>query len=207
MKKICLMAYLALTINAGAQTAQKYYEQGEGFQYSHLFEKGIESFTKSIELDPKYFQSYQGRGYCKIKLDNYKAALEDFSKVIELVPNFSQAYFFRGMCKIKLQDYKGAVVDEDAAILHKKPENLPPDGSLARCYFMRGVAKFMLEQTKEALEDFNQAMNQSPSDEIVLWRGKCKLKLGDKKGACEDFDLARQSKNKEALELQLKNCQ
>jgi tetratricopeptide (TPR) repeat protein len=49
--------------------------------------KAIKDFTKTIELDDKYWPAYDQRGYVYRILGQYKNALNDYDKALELDPN------------------------------------------------------------------------------------------------------------------------
>lgn len=55
----------------------------------------IESFTKSIQLDPKNIWIYKERGASYMQAKNYPKAIADFTKMIELHPNEPIGYISR----------------------------------------------------------------------------------------------------------------
>ena len=63
--------------------------------------------------------------------------------------------------------------------------------SSADAYQNRGVIKNVLKLFSEALADFNQALKLNPDNGgIHLGRGISKFYLGDKTGACHDWQMA-----------------
>ena len=63
--------------------------------------------------------------------------------------------------------------------------------NFADAYQNRGVIKNSLKLFPEALADFNQALKLNPDNGgIHLGRGISKFYLGDKTGACEDWQMA-----------------
>jgi len=60
----------------------------------------------------------------------------------------------------------------------------------AKHYFEKGSKKMYLEKNcKGALKCYNKAICYLPNDEsILLTRGMCKYELGDKQGACQDWN-------------------
>lgn len=78
------------------KTAMDYYEQGNYDYESGNCEKAIADYTQSIQLDPKYPQAYNNRGYTYMRLRDYKAALPDLDKALALKPDYIQALMNRG---------------------------------------------------------------------------------------------------------------
>lgn len=54
------------------------------------WDTGIEFFTKSIELCPEDSASYECRGFCWLKTNQYKLALEDFRKAKKLKSKYDE---------------------------------------------------------------------------------------------------------------------
>jgi tetratricopeptide (TPR) repeat protein len=76
-----------------------------GEVYSHLnkLDVAVESFTKSIQLDPKDVMSYKERGETYAQMKNFSKAMVDFTKIIELHPNDSVGY----KCRAKVYEQLG----------------------------------------------------------------------------------------------------
>jgi tetratricopeptide (TPR) repeat protein len=75
------------------------------------FQKAIDAFTKSIELDPNYIPCYYERADLYEKMGKWEEALRDYNKMLELDPYFQAAYFNRGRAYSKLGDHEKAVKD------------------------------------------------------------------------------------------------
>lgn len=81
---------------ANLKTAMDYFEQGN-YEYDRgNCQKAIVDYTRSIELNPKYPQAYNNRGYTYMRMRDYQAALPDFDKAIALNPKYIQALMNRG---------------------------------------------------------------------------------------------------------------
>ena len=59
------------------------------------YEGAINAFTKAIEIDPHFSDSYLKRGIAKFKLEKYADAIDDCNKAIEIreIPKY---YLYRG---------------------------------------------------------------------------------------------------------------
>lgn len=141
-----------------------------------LFESSIENFSKVIEINPKFKETYFYRGMLymllgdkmveygrqgldaknmmKLKKDYeisqlYKNAVSDLSKAIKLDSNNIDAYYIRGQVYRELEDYKNAIEDFNKVI--KDSPNA------YNAYYSRGLCYQALNQEKEAQADFDKA--------------------------------------------------
>jgi len=62
--------------------------------------------------------------------------------------------------------------------------------SLAKCYFDKGNKKFfVVKDNKSAIKNYDKAIRYLPNDKsLLVTRGMCKYELGDKNGACQDWN-------------------
>lgn len=62
--------------------------------------------------------------------------------------------------------------------------------SLAKCYFDKGNKKFfVVKNNRSAIKNYDKAIRYLPNDKsLLVTRGMCKYELGDKNGACRDWN-------------------
>jgi tetratricopeptide (TPR) repeat protein len=72
-----------------------------------IYERAIEDYNKTIELDPNYAEAYNNRGNAYSGLKEYERAIEDYNKTIELDPNYAKAYTNRELARNKLKEQEG----------------------------------------------------------------------------------------------------
>ena len=65
--------------------AQIHHRQGMSFYDDGEYQKAIEEFSQTIELDPQYAEAYYIRGHSYANLGQYERAIEDYDKAIEPV--------------------------------------------------------------------------------------------------------------------------
>ncbi len=123
----------------------------ERTQYNH---KAIEHFTKAIQLDPDYAESYNNRGVAYDFGGDYDAAIEDYTQAIKLNPRLAEAYNNRGNTYKNKGDYDAAIEDYTQAI------KLNP--RLAKAYNNRGEAHFQRDAIDLAIRDFDKAIELKP---------------------------------------------
>jgi tetratricopeptide (TPR) repeat protein len=98
---------------ANLKTSIDYFDQGNFDYDSGNCTQAIADYTKSIELDPNYPQSYNNRAYTAMRMQHYQSALSDLDQAISLNPNYSNALKNRGDIYNSYYaiDRKQAVVD------------------------------------------------------------------------------------------------
>ena len=105
----------------------------------------------------------------------------------------------QGNARLLAKDYKGAIEKFTMAIT-LAPGN--PDA-----YVFRGQAKVLQLQYKDALMDFNKAIDLEPNfAEAYDLRGIARAELGDKVGACEDWEKSYELGFNEAFMLVKEFC-
>ena len=72
------------------------------------WEKAIDEFTRTIELDPSYIEAWYNRGLLHEKLGDLEKACNDFKQVINRVPMFHAARHNLGVLYIKQQRWEDA---------------------------------------------------------------------------------------------------
>ena len=55
------------------------------------YNKAIECFNKTIELDPKYLYGYNNKGVCYYSMNEYNKAIEQFNLALQLNGNDADA--------------------------------------------------------------------------------------------------------------------
>jgi len=126
------------------QVALEYHFQGN-------YEKAIELYDKTIQLNVKFIYAYVGRGNAKANLKGYEDALVDYDRAIELNPEEDATlYSVRGSGKLDTEDYIGAKEDFEKAI-QLNPKFAPAHRGL-------GIANQRLGNHEEATRNFKKAI-------------------------------------------------
>src|SRR5262249_25679927 len=118
------------------------------------FEKAIADFSKAIEIDPNYAESFNERGIAYREMKDYNRAIADQTKAIEINPRFARAYNSRGNAYHEMKDYARAIADTDKAI--------EVDPSYARAYNARGFTYQTMGEFDRALTDYTKAIEIDP---------------------------------------------
>ena len=94
-----------------------YHHRGYAYMLVGEFDKAIEDFNETIELNPKHPVAYVNRGLAYHLLGEFDKAIVDFSKAIELNPKDLIAYLSRGNSyksnansELAIEDYKNRTI-------------------------------------------------------------------------------------------------
>ena len=87
------------------------YNRGDCYCWLNEFERGIEDFTASLELNPERLSSLIIRGQTYLYTDQIEAALSDFDRTVQLDPDWLQGYYWRGRVRAEMGDIDGAKED------------------------------------------------------------------------------------------------
>ena len=137
-----------------------YYSRGVVYDHSNRLDLALIDYTKSIQLNSKFYKSFNNRAVIRGKKGNLKGALHDCNKSIMLKPDFASAYNNRGNAKSGLGDLEGAIQDCTIGI------KINPNFSGA--YNNRASAYLASSRFKESLTDFQKLNDLTPNSAEVL---------------------------------------
>ncbi|MFQ3575739.1 MAG: tetratricopeptide repeat protein [Cytophagales bacterium] len=139
--------------------------------------EAVDDYSKAIEINPKSFVSYNGRGFARTKLQDYKNAMKDLDKAMELMKEANNEPMKRLKYSNKQQDPKqiNGFHEEYLDIAYA-------------IYNNRGSAKMDAKNYKAAIEDFNEAIKLNKNNTVGYNnRAICKIYIDDLPGAYDDF--------------------
>ena len=96
-----------------------YYNKGD-------YQTALRSFSRAIELKPRYYLAHQNQGLSYMKLGNTRKAEKAFRKTIEIFPDYIDTHYNLGLAYLKLED------KEKARKSFQKVIDLPSEGDLRR---------------------------------------------------------------------------
>lgn len=147
------------------------------------FELAEKDITKALGLSPNNADLYWTLGSLKLDQRQFQAGIPLFEKVIELNPLDTDGYFFRGVCSMELKLYPDAIPYFESAL------ELEPEAS--EIYFHLGFIYDELKQYEKAIGFYDKAIAvNNDYYQAFVNRGNCKIALGKKLEACEDFHQA-----------------
>lgn len=180
--------------------------------------EALVSLDKAIKLNSSCIEGLKSRAGILDKTGKYKKAAEDYNRILEIEPWNIKYLEERGQAKMKLKDYKGAETDflnysrymlYDGRALYnaglasnlsgdkeKATEHftacLKSDGRMHECFFERGKCRLDMLDYEKAFSDLCYAIDLNPlKGEYFYYRGLAYYKLGNKAGACSDWEKAK----------------
>lgn len=127
-----------------------YFEQKE---YNHA----MEAYQKSIEINPKYFQSYHNIGVIYQRQEDTYNAIRAFEKAIEINPESDKAYLSLGITY-----YENEKIDEAIKVFKKVIEINPKNNEV---YLDLGRIYQEKKEYKKAIELYQEGLNQGFKDD------------------------------------------
>jgi tetratricopeptide (TPR) repeat protein len=120
----------------------------------------IESFGKTIALQPEFVDAYFNRAELRVKQNELQEALPDYGKAIELSPDDAGMRAARGRVHLGLKNFDAALAEFQEA-MRLLPESGPAAGEYAdTCQ--------RLARWKEAAVAYQKALQLSPDEPKIL---------------------------------------
>jgi len=145
----------------------------------------VDALLKIRMLQPDDPYLFKRLGYLYMKNGDNLAALEAYTRAIELDPEDPDTYHNRAYLYQEMKDVQRAIVDYTQCVL-RDPTN-------TSAFVNRGILEMQRDNYDAGKQDFETGSRiNGQSGEIRRLLGVAKLSLDDKKGACEDFTLAKE---------------
>jgi tetratricopeptide (TPR) repeat protein len=145
---------LAEQLQSVPKPAQKSFEQALKWRNEKQFDKALQSFDRSIEQYPQFFQAMAERGHTRIALGKPVEAAADFAKALAINAGYGPALRGSGMCKFQQGKFAEAVQDLEKA-LDAEPRN-------ANTSLFLGVANLALDRKEQARAALLRALALDP---------------------------------------------
>jgi tetratricopeptide (TPR) repeat protein len=142
---------------------------------------------------------YDLRGVNYIEKDSFNLAMLDYEKAAELAPEVALYQERIGDTYSETKEYDKAIEYYNKAILLDKNKTT--------VFEYRAYAYEKKEDYFAALFDMNEAIKLDPDTGLYyLKRGEYKVKINDKKGACEDWLIGNKKGSEESLNKLIELC-
>ncbi len=113
----------------------------------------IADYEKTIEIDPKYADAYNGAAYLIAKTDgDLEKALKYVNKALELEPGAESKLDTQGFVYYKMGDYQNALKIFSALL----------DDGYTYAYYGRGLVYEALGETENAISDYRRSWMKTP---------------------------------------------
>jgi tetratricopeptide (TPR) repeat protein len=147
------------------------------------YENAIVYYDKAIEINPKYGDAYNHKGYALSALGRKEEAIACCEKVIEIDPEYTYAYFNKGIALSDLGRKEEAIASYDKAI--------EIDPQFANAYYNKGITLYDIGRKEEAIACYDKAIEIDPQFAMAYNnKGNPLLALGRKEEAIACYDKA-----------------
>lgn len=147
------------------------------------WEYAQKEYDAILKRDSNNVAALYYRAYTYEKLHRYKYARRDYETMLKIVPGN-----FNGMLGLALLCQKDMHYTEAMNLINQLIQ-LHPDSAVA--YAARGGMELERNMLELAEYDYGEAMKRAPEDtDFILNRANVRLKLGRRREAKEDLDLA-----------------
>ena len=124
------------------------------------YEHAIDNWKKSLEIDPKIIESYNGLANSFLKLEKFDEAIKNFDQIIKIKPSIGEIYHGKAFALMNLCKFDDAINNFKIAS-KKNPTN--PD-----IYNMLGSTFFRQKKWEEACENFVKALELKHNHSLAL---------------------------------------
>ncbi len=135
--------------------ARKAFEKALKLRGTKRYEQSLESFNRSIELFPSFFQALAERGHLLIAMGRAPEAAGDFTRALELNSRYGPALRGSGICKVQQGKYAEAVEDLKLAA------DVEPGNAVV--YLFMGTSYAALDRREPARAALEKALSLDPS--------------------------------------------
>jgi Tfp pilus assembly protein PilF len=147
-----------------------------GYAYGGLSEKekAIDYYTKSIQIDNKYYLAYNNRGFWFKKSGEKQKAIDDYSKAIDINPMYAACIANRGIVYFEIEKYDLAIADFERSLTLDYDNNNFVESNLEEAkenILLQGVSKNKQEikDLKNAIEKNVQAILKETREDKVKY--------------------------------------
>ncbi|MEI7980417.1 MAG: tetratricopeptide repeat protein, partial [Bacteroidota bacterium] len=213
---------------------EPYYNRGLAKDYLNDHRGAIQDYSRAIALKADFPEAFHNSGLARFDLGDFSGAIADFTRALQYKPCFPEAFYNRGLSRFNIRDYTGAIQDLNDAIrfdtsqyeyyssrgaakaaagnlddaiddfhlaLSINPADSNTTRNLALAFLYTG--KYM-----EAEGVYSDILQNQPDDPAALTnRGVARNNLGDKTGACADWEMASKLGSEKSKSYLQKYCE
>jgi tetratricopeptide (TPR) repeat protein len=141
--------------------AQAFALRANHFAAKHEYDRAIEDYSRSIQLDPRIHAAFFNRGLAYVAIGDDDRAMQDFDEQIRLQRDYDSAYRQRGLIWARRQKFDLAIREFDVAVRlsQSSSDRIGGVGAL----YLRGQARLGMRDYDRAIDDLSQAIAIAPS--------------------------------------------
>lgn len=165
--------------------AETWFQQGYQQAIARDFPGAIASWSKTVEIQPNYYQAWYNLGLALHNLGDYAPAIKNYDRALEIKPDLDDVWHNRGDALDDLGRPEEAIASYTRAL------EIKPD--LAQTWYNQAVVFSNLERYEEALKSYCRALEINPNFYQAWYNQAVALeKLGREEEAIASFNKAKE---------------
>ena len=145
---------LSMLSSRRRKRAVPHFEDGIARHQTGDFRGAAESYSKALEIDPKFAAAFYFRGNAHSALNDSKAAISEYTKAIRIEPKFADALMNRGILMRETGNFDGAVSDFSRVIKLNKAD--------VNALYQRGLCYLGKNDFRRAIADLTKVIDAAP---------------------------------------------
>src|SRR5512133_3176522 len=108
-KLILLLTLISVPLQCHAQNARQYYKTGLTFSEAGNYKDAVVQFTRSLEIDPEYLQSYLERARAFEAMNELQKAADDLQRALSIEQKKESLYYEAARLNYLLSNFDNAL--------------------------------------------------------------------------------------------------
>lgn len=164
------------------KNARFYYLRGRIHGMAEQWDKAIEDYSNSIELNPYHYTPYHARGYAYLKKCLYHKAEREFEKAISLNPNSTRSHFHISKVYAQTGRFRNAIESLNNLI------SLEQDEYVILGYIDKAMCHYRLNEFGEVITVMDKYLEFKTTDSHAYHlRGESYFEIGDYQKSIADL--------------------
>ncbi len=157
---------------AARKGAVAYYEKGREYFELGAFKEAVDSYRRSLELEPQSAEVYLSLGHAYLKLKNNPETLKAFKQATFIKPEFAEAHYGLGLHYFGVGQHKNAAdAFKRATLLH--PKMAKAHFGLALAYQRLGKINDVIAELR-ILETLDRGLARKLTDTFQKFEAPCR---------------------------------
>nr|BBH90927.1 hypothetical protein KTC_56780 [Thermosporothrix sp. COM3] len=157
--------------------------EGDHYLKQHQYSQALHAYEEALEMDPRNFHAWNGKGTAHYNQGNYRKALDAYLQATEIEPDNVVVWVSAGLALLRLQRYQQALVHFERA--------LAIDPCYVAAWNGKADAQLDMNMPEEAVASYEQALH-CDARSFQAWNGlgNARACLFDYSGAVDAYTQA-----------------
>jgi tetratricopeptide (TPR) repeat protein len=162
------------------------------------YTNALDDINKLIKINPYQIDNYISKADLLFKTDQFDEAISLSNSILEILPDNPDVLYLSGKSHYKNKNYFEALKAVNQSLQIKSNKD----------YFeLRGDIYFATNTYEFAIKDYSMCLDfEAYNGDVYAKKGLARLKLGDKTGACSDWEKGKRYGSYDAVNYLEKYC-